>query len=48
MGIVYLKNTVDQFNIIKIYIIFTQQHDPNSVQLPRDHKPGDNEAYPGT
>ena len=37
--IVDLKSTMDQFNIIKIYTIFTQQQDTNSVQVPIDYKP---------
>ena len=30
-GIVDLKNIMNQFNIIKIYTIFTQQQDTNST-----------------
>ena len=30
---------MNQFNIIKIYTIFTQQQDTNSVQVPIDYKP---------
>ena len=37
-----------QFNIIKIYTIFTQQQDTNSIQVPIDYKPGDTGTYPGT
>jgi len=48
MGIVDPKNTMDQFDIIKIYTIFTQQHNTDSVQLPRHCKPRDTGAYPGT
>ena len=48
MGIVDPKNTMDQFDIIKIYTVFTQQHDTDSVQPPRDHKLGDTGTYPGT
>ena len=36
-----------QFNIIKIYISFTQQPDTNSIQVPIDHKPGDTGTYAG-
>ena len=42
-----LKNTMKQFNIIKIYTIFTQQQDTNSIQVPIDYKPGDTGTYPG-
>ena len=48
------KNIVDpkcfmnQFNVIKIYTIFTQQQDTNSTQVPLDYKPGDTGTYPGT
>ena len=38
----------EPFNIIKIYIIFTQQQDTNSTQVPIDEKPGDTGTYPGT
>ena len=37
-----------QFNVIKIYTIFTQQQDTNSTQVPKDYKPGDTGIYPGT
>ena len=43
-----LKSTMNQFNIIKIYTIFTQQQDTNSIQVPIDYKPGDTGTYPGT
>ena len=36
-----------QFNIIKIYTIFTQQQDTNSIQVPLDYRPGDTGTYPG-
>ena len=36
-----------QFNIIKFYIIFTQQQDTNSIQVPIDYKPDDTGTYPG-
>ena len=32
---------MNQFNIIKINTIFTQQQDTNSIQIPIDYKPGD-------
>ena len=41
-----LKSTMSQFNIIKFYIIFTQQQDTNSIQVPIDYKPEDG-TYPG-
>ena len=47
MDIVDLKSTMNQLNIIKIYTIFTQQQDTNSIQLPIDYKPGDPGTYPG-
>ena len=43
-----LESTVNQFNMIKIYIIFTQQQDTNSIQVPIDYKLGDSGTYPGT
>ena len=42
-----MKSTMNQFNIIKIYIIFTQQTDKNSIPIPIDYKPGGTETYPG-
>ena len=33
-----LKSTMNQFNITKIYTIFTQQQDTNSIQVPMDYK----------
>ena len=36
---------MNQFNIIKIYTIFTQQQDTNSFQIPIDCKPGDTGTY---
>ena len=39
---------MNQFNIIKIYIIFTQQQSTNSIPVPIDYKPGDTGIYPGT
>ena len=45
--IVDLKITMNQFNIIKMYTIFTQQQDTNSIQVPIDCKPGETGTYPG-
>ena len=42
-----LESTVNQFNMIKIYIIFTQQQDTNSIQVPIDYKPGNTRTYHG-
>ena len=39
---------MNQFNIIKIYTVFTQQQDTNSIQVSLDYKPGDTETYPET
>ena len=39
---------MNQFNIIKIYTIFIQQQDTNSIQVPVDYRLGDTETYPGT
>ena len=38
---------MNQFNIIKIYTIFRQQQDTNSIQVPIDYKLGDTGTYPG-
>ena len=38
---------MNQFNIIKIYTIFTQQQDIDSIQVLVDYKPGDIGTYPG-
>ena len=38
---------MNQFNIIKIYTVFSQQQGTNSVRVPVDHKQGDTETYPG-
>ena len=38
---------MNQFNIIKIYTIFTQQQDTNSIQVPIECKPGDTGTYAG-
>ena len=43
-----LKSTVNPFNIIKIYTIFTHQQGTNSIQVPIDYKPGGTGIYPGT
>ena len=37
---------MNQFNIIKIYTIFTQQQDTISIHVPVDYKPGDAGTYP--
>ena len=37
-----------QFNIIKIYVIFTQQWDRNSIQVPINYKLADTGTYSGT
>ena len=39
---------MNQFNIIKIYIVFTQQQDTDSTQVLVDYKPGDTGTYSGT
>ena len=39
---------MNQFNIIKIYPIFIQQQDTNSIQVPIDCKLGDTGTYPET
>ena len=38
---------MNQFNIIKIYMIVTQQQDTNSIQVHTDYKPGNTVTYPG-
>ena len=43
-----MKSTTNQFNIIKIYTIFTQQQDTNSIRVLMDYKPGDTGTYTGT
>ena len=43
-----LKSPMNQFNIIKMYTVFTQQQGTNSIQVPKDYKPGDTGTYPGT
>ena len=47
-NIVDLNSTMNQFNIIKIYTIFTQQKGTNSIQAPIDYNPEDTGTYPGT
>ena len=39
---------MNQFNIIKIYAVSTQQQDTNSIQVHIDYNPGDTGTYPGT
>ena len=39
---------MNQFFIIKIYTIFTQQQDTNSIQVPIDYTLGDTGMYSGT
>ena len=39
---------MNQFNMIKIYTVFTQQQDTNSIPVPIDYKLGDTGTYPGT
>ena len=46
--IVVLKIIMNQFNIIKIYTIFTQQQDTNSIQVSINYKLEDTGSYPGT
>ena len=43
-----LKSIMNQLNIIRIYTIFTQQQDTNSIQVPIHYKPGDTGTYPET
>ena len=38
---------MNQCNTIKIYTIFTQQQDTNSIQVPIDYKPGNTRTYHG-
>ena len=35
-----LSSTMNQFHVIEIYTIFTEQQDTNSIQVPIDYKPG--------
>ena len=39
---------MSQFNTIKIYTVFTQQKDSDSIQIPIDYKLGDAGTDPGT
>ena len=39
---------MNQFSIIKIYTVFTQQFDTHSIQVPINYKPGDTGTYPET
>ena len=48
IDIVDLKSAMNQFNIIKIYTIFTQQQYTISPQVPIDYELGDTETYPET
>ena len=43
-----MKGTMNQFNITKIYTIFTKQQNTNSTQVPIGYKLGDTGTYPGT
>ena len=41
---------MNQFNVkiyVKIYTVFTQQQDTDSIQVPIDCKLGDTGTYPG-
>ena len=42
------ESIMNQFNIIKIYTIFIQQEDTNSIQVLIDYKLGGPGTYPGT
>ena len=37
---------MNQFNIIKIYTVFTQQWDTKSIQVPKEYELGDTGTYP--
>ena len=39
---------ISLFNMYKIYTVFTQQQNTNSIQVPIDYIPGDTGTYPGT
>ena len=39
---------MNQFNLITIYTIFTQQQGTNSIQAPIDYKLGDTRTHQGT
>ena len=47
-GMVDLKSTMTLFNKIRIYTIFTQQYNTDSIQIPIDYKLGDTGTYPET
>ena len=47
-NIVDPKSIMIQYDIIKIYTIFTQQQDTNSIQVPIAFKLGDTGTYPET
>ena len=38
---------MNQFSMIKMYTVLTQQQDTNSIQVPIDYKLGDPETYAG-
>ena len=38
---------MNQFNIAKIYTVFTQPQGTNSIQVPIDYKAGDTGIHPG-
>ena len=42
------KSTMNKFSTIKMYTIYTQQQDTNSIQGPIDYTQGDIGTYPGT
>ena len=39
---------MNQFSMIKMYTVLTQQQDTNSIQVPTDYKLEDTGTYPGT
>ena len=43
-----LKSTMNQFNRIQIYVVFTEKENPNSIQVPIDYKLGHTRTCPGT
>ena len=47
-GMVDLKSTMTLFNKIRIYTIFTQQYNTDSIQIHIDYKLGDTGTYPET
>ena len=44
----YSRSEKHQFNIIKIYTIFTQQQDTNPIQVPIDCESENTGTYPGS